>query len=87
MVSKLMEVEYIDLAEQVLSVLEKISLDFSAAVVHAGGLLAVLQYIDFFNIHVQRTAVSIAANAAVGLGSVCRGMVPGLPAGEVGASE
>ncbi|KAI8909282.1 hypothetical protein DFJ77DRAFT_433488 [Powellomyces hirtus] len=64
LVGKLMEVEYIDLAEQVLSVLDKISLDYPAAIIRANGLLAVLQYIDFFGLHVQRTAVTIAANAS-----------------------
>ncbi|KAI9205551.1 uncharacterized protein BJ171DRAFT_423045, partial [Polychytrium aggregatum] len=63
LVSKLMEVEFIDLAEQVLSVLEKVSVDYPSPIIQANGLCAVLQYIDFFNIHVQRTAVTIAANA------------------------
>ncbi|KAI8816747.1 uncharacterized protein EV422DRAFT_500983 [Fimicolochytrium jonesii] len=69
LVGKLMEVEYIDLAEQVLAVLNKISVDYPSAIVRANGLLAVLQYIDFFGLHVQRTAVTIAANACQGLGS------------------
>ncbi|KAI9099522.1 hypothetical protein DFS34DRAFT_579446 [Phlyctochytrium arcticum] len=67
LVGKLMEVEYIDLAEQVLSVLGKISQEYPSAIIRANGLLAVLQYIDFFSLHVQRTAVSIAANACRGL--------------------
>ncbi|KAJ3055098.1 Ubiquitin fusion degradation protein 4 [Rhizophlyctis rosea] len=78
LIGKLTAIEYIDLAEQILSVLEKISLEFSAAIVLAGGLTAVLQYIDFFGLHVQRTAIAIAANACLGLGSVARGIVPGL---------
>ncbi|TPX62066.1 hypothetical protein PhCBS80983_g00610 [Powellomyces hirtus] len=73
LVGKLMEVEYIDLAEQVLSVLDKISLDYPAAIIRANGLLAVLQYIDFFGLHVQRTAVTIAANACQGLNTVSSG--------------
>ncbi|KAJ3299339.1 Ubiquitin fusion degradation protein 4 [Borealophlyctis nickersoniae] len=87
LVGKLMEVQYIDLAEQVLSVLEKISVDYSAAVVHANGLLAVLQYIEFFSLHVQRTAVTIAANASLGLGNVARGVVPGLPPSATESTE
>ncbi|KAJ3090034.1 Ubiquitin fusion degradation protein 4 [Quaeritorhiza haematococci] len=77
LVGKLMEVEYIDLAEQVLSVLEKVSVEYPAAVIRANGLVAVLQYIDFFSLHVQRTAVTIAANAARGLGSVSMGLGTG----------
>ncbi|KNC98468.1 uncharacterized protein SPPG_06169 [Spizellomyces punctatus DAOM BR117] len=73
LVGKLMEVEYIDLAEQVLSVLGKISQEYPSAVVRANGLLAVLQYIDFFSLHVQRTALTIAANACRGLNSVSMG--------------
>ncbi|TPX66631.1 hypothetical protein SpCBS45565_g04341 [Spizellomyces sp. 'palustris'] len=73
LVGKLMEVEYIDLAEQVLSVLGKISQEYPSAVVRANGPLAVLQYIDFFSLHVQRTAVTIAANACRGLNSVSMG--------------
>ncbi|KAJ3161978.1 Ubiquitin fusion degradation protein 4 [Geranomyces michiganensis] len=68
LVGKLMEVEYIDLAEQVLAVLDKISVDYPSAIIRANGLLAALQYIDFFGLHVQRTAVTIVANACQGLG-------------------
>ena len=42
--------------------LEKISVEFPAAVVRAGGLTACLTYLDFFNTSVQRTAVTTAAN-------------------------
>ncbi|KAJ3178773.1 Ubiquitin fusion degradation protein 4 [Geranomyces variabilis] len=68
LVGKLTEVEYIDLAEQVLAVLDKISIDYPSAIIRANGLLAALQYIDFFGLHVQRTAVTIVANACQGLG-------------------
>ena len=69
LVDKLLSIEYIDLAESILSILEKISGEFPSSVIKGNGLLASLQYIDFFNIHVQRTAVSIAANACRGLSS------------------
>lgn len=62
--SKLLEIEYIDLAEQALSTLEKISKDYPASVVREGGLNACLAYLDFFSTNVQRTAVSTAANCA-----------------------
>lgn len=95
--SKLMEIQFIDLAEQVLQVshsrstrcetrmyalllesqpsdflllfsdlflqtLEKISTEFPTAIVKEGGLTAMLQFLDFFNMHVQRTAMNAAAN-------------------------
>ncbi|KAJ3411244.1 Ubiquitin fusion degradation protein 4 [Chytridiales sp. JEL 0842] len=67
LVSKLMSIEYIDLAEQVLTVLEKVSNEYPSSIIKANGLLACLQYIDFFGLHVQRTAMTIAANATRGL--------------------
>ncbi len=42
--------------------LEKISGEFPSAIVRAGGLAAMLQYLDFFNIHTQRTAMTAVAN-------------------------
>ncbi|PWY98154.1 hypothetical protein BCV70DRAFT_165703 [Testicularia cyperi] len=67
--AKLMEITFIDLAEQVLQTLEKISQDYPSAIVKNGGLSAILQYLDFFNIHVQRTAMTAAANC-------CRKLMP-----------
>ena len=72
LMEKLMNIEYIDLAEQVLTVLEKISHDYPAVILKADGLRAALQYIDFFGLHVQRTAVALVANACKGLGSINR---------------
>ncbi|KAF8948165.1 Ubiquitin fusion degradation protein 4 [Haplosporangium gracile] len=65
--SKLLEIQYIDLAEQSLTTLEKISSEYPHAVVKEGGLAAVLLFLDFFSTNVQRTAVKTAANC-------CRGM-------------
>ncbi|KAF9584211.1 Ubiquitin fusion degradation protein 4, partial [Lunasporangiospora selenospora] len=65
--SKLIEIQYIDLAEQSLTTLEKISSEYPHAVVREGGLSAVLMFLDFFSTNVQRTAVKTAANC-------CRGM-------------
>lgn len=61
--SKLLEIQYIDLAEQTLSTLEKVSEEMPSAIVREGGLNALLQYLDFFSTHVQRTAVTAAANS------------------------
>ena len=62
LVGKLLEIEYIDMAEMVLKVLDRISIDYPSAILKANGLFACLQYLDFFGIHVQRTAVSTVAN-------------------------
>ncbi|KJK81751.1 hypothetical protein H634G_03014 [Metarhizium anisopliae BRIP 53293] len=59
---KLLEISFIDLAEQALSTLEKISLEYPANIVREGGLTACLSYLDFFATSTQRTAVTTAAN-------------------------
>lgn len=59
---KLLDIQYIDVAEQALSTLAKVSLDFPASIVREGGLTACLQYLDFFATGTQRTAVTTAAN-------------------------
>ncbi|KAK5078435.1 Ubiquitin fusion degradation protein 4 [Lithohypha guttulata] len=59
---KLLDIQYIDVAEQALSTLSKVSLDFPASIVREGGLTACLQYLDFFATGTQRTAVTTAAN-------------------------
>ncbi|KAL7423043.1 Ubiquitin fusion degradation protein 4 [Cryptotrichosporon argae] len=60
--SKLNEISYIELAEQTLSTMEKISAEYPAAIVREGGLGALLNYLPFFSTNVQRTAVTAAAN-------------------------
>lgn len=67
--SKLIEISYIDLAEQTLSTLEKISEEFPSSIVREGGLAALLNYLDFFSIAVQRTALQAASNC-------CRNVSP-----------
>lgn len=59
---KLLEISFIDLAEQALSTLEKISLEYPGSIVREGGLTACLSYLDFFATSTQRTAVTTAAN-------------------------
>lgn len=59
---KLLEIHYIDVAEQALITLEKISVEFPSLIVENGGLAACLQYLDFFATSNQRTAVTTAAN-------------------------
>lgn len=65
--SKLKSIQYIDLAEQALYALEKISAQLPRAVVHEGGLSAALMYFDFFSIHAQRTALRTASNCMRGI--------------------
>mmetsp|Transcript_5126 Transcript_5126/g.18736 ORF Transcript_5126/g.18736 Transcript_5126/m.18736 type:complete len:1950 (-) Transcript_5126:161-6010(-) len=60
--SRLLNIEYIDLAEQSLQALEKVSAEHPSACLRAGALMAVLAYLDFFPTGVQRVAVSTAAN-------------------------
>lgn len=60
--ARLLTIEYIDLAEQSLQALEKISHEHPTACLRAGALMAVLSYLDFFSTGVQRVAVSTAAN-------------------------
>ena len=59
---KLLEISFIDLAEQALSTLEKISAEYPGSIVREGGLTACLSYLDFFATSTQRTAVTTAAN-------------------------
>ena len=59
---KLLEIDFIDLAEQALSTLEKISVEFPSSIVREGGLSACLNFLDFFATSTQRTAVTTAAN-------------------------
>lgn len=59
---KLLDIQFIDLAEQALSTLAKISEEFPASIVREGGLTACLTYLDFFPTSTQRTAVTTAAN-------------------------
>lgn len=62
--SKLMAIQYIDVAEQALMTLHKISKDQTslAQLLEARGVSAVLSYLDFFPLSVQRTGMETVAN-------------------------
>lgn len=62
MVAKLVDMQVVDLAEQCLETLEKISATHPNGIVREGGLMAMLSYLDFFNIHAQRTAMNTVSN-------------------------
>ncbi|KAK0708148.1 hypothetical protein B0H67DRAFT_494491 [Lasiosphaeris hirsuta] len=59
---KLLEISFIDLAEQALSTLEKISVEYPTSIVREGGLTACLSFLEFFATSTQRVAVTTAAN-------------------------
>ncbi|XP_044482153.1 E3 ubiquitin-protein ligase UPL4 isoform X2 [Mangifera indica] len=68
---RLMAIDYLDVAEQCLQALEKISQDQSHACLQAGAIMAVLTYIDFFATSVQRVALSTVVNICKKLPSDC----------------
>ncbi|PIN19161.1 putative ubiquitin fusion degradation protein [Handroanthus impetiginosus] len=68
-VARLLTIEYVDLAEQSLQALKKISQEHPTACLRAGALMAVLSYLDFFSTGVQRVALSTAANMCKNLPS------------------
>ncbi|KAL5742867.1 hypothetical protein ACOSP7_029599 [Xanthoceras sorbifolium] len=68
---RLMAIEYLDVAEQCLQALEKISRDQPLACLQAGAIMAVLTYIDFFSMTVQRVALSTVVNICKKLPSEC----------------
>ncbi|XWS59721.1 hypothetical protein CRYUN_Cryun08bG0146300 [Craigia yunnanensis] len=70
---RLLAIEYVDVAEQCLQALEKISRDQPLACLQAGAIMAVLNFIDFFSISVQRVALSTVVN-------ICKKLPPDGPA-------
>lgn len=58
---KLLNMQFIDLAEQSIKAMEKIAQEAPQSLLDAGALGAVLTFIDFFPMNLQRTAVTIAA--------------------------
>ncbi|XP_039066065.1 E3 ubiquitin-protein ligase UPL4-like isoform X1 [Hibiscus syriacus] len=70
---QLLAIEYVDVAEQCLQALEKISRDQPHACLQAGAIMAVLNFIDFFSISVQRVALSTVVN-------ICKRLPPEGPA-------
>ncbi|KAI3677127.1 hypothetical protein L1987_86748 [Smallanthus sonchifolius] len=59
---RLLAIEYVDVAEQCLQALEKISREQPVACLEAGAIMAVLTYIDFFSTSIQRVALSTVVN-------------------------
>lgn len=59
--ANLLNVAYIDVAELAVAIIERISEDQPLQVLKAGGLQAILTFLDFFQLAVQRQAVNAAA--------------------------
>ncbi|KAL7195450.1 hypothetical protein ACSBR1_035636 [Camellia fascicularis] len=68
---RLMAIEYLDVAEQCLQALDKISREQPLACLQSGAIMAVLTYIDFFSTSVQRVALSTVVNLCKKLPSEC----------------
>ncbi|GER28678.1 E3 ubiquitin-protein ligase UPL4 [Striga asiatica] len=66
---RLIAIEYLDVAEQCLQALEKISREQPLACLQSGAIMAVLSYIDFFSTSVQRVALSTVVNTCKKLSS------------------
>ena len=60
---KLLDLSYIDMAEQALQALEMISRRAGKQCLKKGSISVVLSYLDFFTIHAQRKALKIVSNA------------------------
>lgn len=58
----LLSIEYIDLAEQSLYALRKLSAEHPQKIVRADGFRAVLSFIDFFSVGIQRVAAQTFSN-------------------------
>ncbi|KAJ0503251.1 putative HECT domain, armadillo-like helical, HECT, E3 ligase catalytic domain-containing protein [Helianthus annuus] len=59
---RLLAIEYVDVAEQCLQALQKISREQPLACLQSGAIMAVLTYIDFFSTSIQRVALSTVVN-------------------------
>ncbi|XP_062117154.1 E3 ubiquitin-protein ligase UPL4 isoform X2 [Humulus lupulus] len=68
---RLLAIEYLDVAEQCLQALEKISREQPLACLQAGAIMAVLSFIDFFSTSMQRVALSTVMNICKKLPSEC----------------
>lgn len=66
---KMGDAEYIDLTEQLLSVLDKVSDKYASSLVDADGVSIIIQFIDFYNLHSQRRALTIMSKMCKNLGN------------------
>ncbi|KAJ3443202.1 e3 ubiquitin-protein ligase trip12 [Anaeramoeba flamelloides] len=61
---KLLNPQFIELAEEVISLVEKLTIEYPKPLLSSGGLLAVLTFVEFFSLPTQQQALSSAANMA-----------------------
>jgi E3 ubiquitin-protein ligase TRIP12 len=59
---KLMNIEYIDLAEQCIQCIELLSYEHGATLLKEGVLMASLCFVDFFSMNMQKKILKIAVN-------------------------
>ena len=64
---KLQSIQCMDVAEQSLSALEMLSKKHNKAILHAGGVVTCLTFLDFFSISAQRNALTITSNCCQNL--------------------
>ena len=69
LVSKLLCIEYMDVAEQALECLERLGRDNAQPILQSGGLTAALAFLDFFSTGLQCVSLNLAA-------SICHSMQP-----------
>ncbi|CAD5228981.1 unnamed protein product [Bursaphelenchus okinawaensis] len=69
LILKLQKIEYIDVAEQALFILEVISRRNAKSILANNGVFSVINHVDFFSISTQRVAYQIAANCAAYVGA------------------
>jgi len=65
LLAPLLNIQYIDVAEQCVLTLNKLSRERALVMLRGGALSALLQFLDFFPLAVQRTALQTAANLVV----------------------
>ncbi|XP_065854953.1 E3 ubiquitin-protein ligase UPL4 [Euphorbia lathyris] len=76
---QLMAIEYLDVAEQCLQALEKISREQPLVCLQGGAIMAVLSFIDFFSTSVQRVALSTVVNVCKKLPTECPSCMEAVP--------
>ncbi len=67
---KLVCIEYIDVAEQSIQALEKISRSYPEILLEKGALNVILSFVDFFQLGMQRLAVDAAAKICMAIQNV-----------------
>ncbi len=75
--AKLLMITYVDVAEECIKAIHRLAMDAPGAVLRDGGMTAVLAYLDFFAVAVQRKAVEAAAYMCRGATAELREQVEG----------